>query len=163
MALTLKQEAFAVRVGTEGLADTEAYKLTYDCTRLEPEQIKRRAYDLVLSPIVAERIRALRGAMQATAVRKAGYTLADAILEAEALREAAVESKSFAAATSAATLKAKLAGHLVEKKEIKFGQLEQADVEELEALRDELRKRLSERRGIETAEDESNRPQLRAS
>jgi hypothetical protein len=152
-----------VRVGTEGLADTEAYKLTYDCTKLLPEQIKRRSYDLLHSPIVAERIRVLRGAMEAAAVKAAAYTLADAIREAEEIRAKAFTAGNLTAANSAAALKAKLAGHLVEKKEVKFGALEQADVDELEMLRAELRRRLADRHGIDAPSDESNRPVLRAS
>lgn len=163
MALTVKQEAFAVRVGTEGLTQAEAYKLTYDCSKSNPDTIRTRAYELASSPVVAERIGVLRGAVQAEAQRKASYTLKDAIAEAEEIRAEAFSKGNMTAANAAAALKAKLAGHMVERKEVRFGALEQSDVEELEAMQAELRKRLAERRGIETAPDDGNRPQLRPS
>jgi putative DNA primase/helicase len=87
---------------------------------------------------------------------------ADAIKEAEDLRAMAVEKGQVAAATQAASLKAKLAGHLIDRKEIKSGPLEDTDVEDLEALLAELKRRKAAEAGGKVEQDEGNRPEIRA-
>ena len=161
MALTPKQESFALKVGAEGLGLTEAYKLTYDCTKSLPETIHGRASELARSPAVAARIARIQGDRVAAAVQKASYTLADAIREAEEIRLLAVAAGNLPAAATASTLKSKLAGHLVDRREIKSGPLEESDVTELEELRAELLKRRAAQTGEAIDFDEGNRPQLR--
>lgn len=157
--LTPKQAAFVDLVAREGLSNTEAYKRTYDCTAASPEQISRRASELAASPKIAEQIRTIKGAVTAAANKRAAYSLADAIAEAEEIRAKAFEQGNMTAAKAAAELKAKLSGHMVERREIKFGALEQSDVEELEAMQAEIRRRIAEKNGGEAPPpDDSNRP-----
>lgn len=157
--LTPKQEQFVHLVAREGLTNTEAYKRVYDCTAAPHEEIPKRAYALATSAKVASAIATIKGAVQAEASRKAAYTLADAIKEADEILEAARRANNLTAANQAAKLKAQLAGHMVERREIKFGALEQSDVEELEAIRDEVRRRLAEK-GRDVAPEDHNRPVL---
>jgi hypothetical protein len=157
--LTVQQEKFVQLVALEGLSQTEAYKRTYNCIAASPADITSRASTLAAVPKVASAIASARGAAAAAAAKKAAYTLAHAIEEAEAARKMAEEKNDAKGVATAVALKAKLAGHMVERKEIKFGSLEQEDVEVLEAMQAELRARLAAK-GREVAPEDHNRPVL---
>jgi len=105
VALTTKQNLFALKVGAEDVSVTTAYKLVYDCTRSLPKTIEDNASSLYRSPVVAAEIARIRGDRAAVAARKASYTLADAILEAEEIRVLAVKAGNLPAAATASTLK----------------------------------------------------------
>jgi hypothetical protein len=160
--LTPKQLAFVTKVVCESLSYSDAYRAIYDCKNRTPEQVSSAASSLARSPKVAAKISALQRGAEAAAVAKTSYTLADAIKEAEDLRAMAVEKGQVAAATQAASLKAKLAGHLIDRKEIKSGPLEDTDVEDLEALLAELKRRKAAEAGGKVEQDEGNRPEIRA-
>lgn len=160
--LTPKQQAFVVKVTCENLSFSDAYRAVYDCTNRTPEQINSAASSLARSAKVAARISAVQRGAEAAAVAKATYNLQAAIAEAEEQRVAALEKGQIAAATAASKLKAQLAGHLVERKEIRSGPLEDSDVEDLEALLAELKRRKAERAGGQVEQDDGNRPEVRA-
>lgn len=160
--LTPKQEAFAVAIACEKLTQVEAYRKAYDAAGSSPETARKRANELATTPHVAARITALQRGAADGALRRAAYTLADAIREQEEIREMAVLAGNFATAATAAANKAKLAGHMVERKEIKGGVLEETDVEELEAMLQALRGKRKAETGVAHV-DESNRPEIRPS
>lgn len=161
-ALTQKQETFARLVACERLSYTEAYKRAYEAENSSQETLRKRGWELSVSPRVAARISELQRGLTDAAVRKASYTLADAIGEQEDIRALAVKTGNLATAATAAANKAKLAGHMVERKEIKTGPLEEADVDELEAILESLRKKRAAETGRAQVDD-GNRPEVRAS
>jgi len=160
--LTAKQAAFCNAVALENQSLTDAYRAVYDTSKCKPETVHRSATQLAKSPTIAARIAELRGKVEATAVKAAAYTLEHAMGEAGDVLERAKAAGQVGAAVSAVTLRAKLAGHLMEKIRVQAGPLDESDVKELIALRDELRaRRDAERRAAgETPIDtrEGNRP-----
>jgi hypothetical protein len=81
--LTPKQDAFAVAFVETGDA-TAAYKAAYDTGTMQPNTIKRSAWDVRHNPKVAARIHHLRGAIASTfvlneaALKLAAFEIADA-------------------------------------------------------------------------------------
>ena len=136
-ALTAKQEEFCLQVA-RGANLTEAYRAAFDTSRMLETTINKAASDLAKVPALAARISLLQSRATRVAVDITGYTLAVAINEADELRDEALKAGNHGAAVSAATLKGKLAGLLVERKEVRTGPLEDADVHELQRLRREL-------------------------
>ena len=137
-ALTEKQEAFAVEVA-KGTSLTKAYKLCLDAEKMSDTTVLSRAKELARTPHVEARISVLRSLATAAAVRATAYTLEAAMKEADIAYEAAHALGQTSTMVSAATLKAKLAGHLIERKEVRSGPLEDADISELTRLRSELK------------------------
>lgn len=131
MALTAKQEQFAQGIALKGLNQSAAYSAAYDASKMTPETIACRASELAKHSDVADRINVLRERATGAAVKKAGYTLADAIAEADELAADGKALGQISAAVAAIKLKAQLGGHLVEKKEIRTGSLEDTDLEKL--------------------------------
>lgn len=135
--LTEQQEAFA-RALSGGASLTKAYKGAYEASKMAESTVISRAKALAKLPNVAARISVLQGLSTAAAVRAIAYTLQAAINEADEIRLEALKWGNQGAAVSAAALKAKLAGYLIERKEVRSGPLEDADVAELLALRKAL-------------------------
>jgi hypothetical protein len=133
---------------------------------MQPKTINRAASVLASLPHVAARIGQHRGAVTAAVVRRTAFTMADAMGEAETARQLAHDASQAGAAVAAVTLKSKLAGLLVEKREIRVGTLEESDLDELLAMRDRLRAEVAARDGRHGGEPEAstegNRPVLRA-
>ena len=125
--LTPKQNAFCLHVA-QGRSQSDAYRLIYDASKMKPESVTTAASILAANEMVADRISVLSSRAAARATNKTAYTLEAAILEAEDIRHEALADGNQGAAVSAATLKAKLAGHLVERKEVRSGPLEEADI-----------------------------------
>jgi hypothetical protein len=117
--LTPKEESFAIAVGA-GVCKTltDAYSRIYETGGMKPETVGRRASELAAKPRVAARIQLVRERAANAAVKKAAYTLEAALDEADELIEAAKAHKQTSAGVAALKLKAQLAGHLVEKKEV---------------------------------------------
>ena len=147
MALTAKQEQFAKNVGLRGMNQSEAYSAAYDASKMTPESIATAASRLVADANVSSRINVLRERATAAAVKKTGYTLADAIDEADVAAREGLALGQVSATVAAVKLKAQLAGHLVEKKEIRTGALEEVDLEKLALMREQAE------REIKAAED----------
>ena len=163
--LTGKQEAFARAVALEGLDQTAAYSKAYDTSKMAAETINKEASKLGLHPAIATRIDVLKAGATAVAVKKAGYTLADAIDQAEGFVLQAAALGQASAGVAAVKLKAQLAGHLVEKKEITNSALTPSDVQSLRDLQADLaerRKRAKEAQAlVGEAEQEAERVPLR--
>ncbi len=139
--LTAKQSAFCNAVALENQSLSEAYRAVYDTSKCKPETVHRSATQLAKSPMIATRIAELKGKAEAASVRAASYTLDAAMVQAEELRIRAQSMGQLPTAAAMVVHKAKLAGLLVEKREVRQGPLEESDVQELIALRDELRAR----------------------
>jgi hypothetical protein len=110
--LTRHQQMFVDRC-TEGSSLVDAYKAVYSCAKLMPKEIQRRSFELSREPVVREEFARIRE----RAREAAGYTVADAVHEAELVRVMAMEDRVPAAATGAITLKTKLLGLLTDKLE----------------------------------------------
>ena len=135
MALTAKQEAFARAVGVEGLNQTEAYTKAYGAGKMSPNALSSTAARLAALPPVAARIAVLIEGPTAEAVRKTGLTLADSINEAGEMLDGAKAAGQYSAGVAAAKLRAQLAGHLVERKEVRSGPLEDVDIARLLSMK----------------------------
>jgi hypothetical protein len=110
--LTRHQQMFVDKC-TEGLSLVDAYKAVYSCAKLQAPEIQRRSWELSRDPVVREEFARIRE----RAREAAGYTVADAVHEAELVRIMAMEDRIPAAATGAITLKTKLLGLLTDKLE----------------------------------------------
>lgn len=147
--LTDKQRIFRDEL-VGGATQVEAYKAAFDTSTMLETTISKRAGELAKLPKIAVTISGIVKGAQDLAARALSYTLHDAILEADRLIGMAEAEGQSGAAVSAATLKAKLAGHLVERKEVRSGPLEDADVQELQRVRRELaRSKESEREALD--------------
>ena len=154
--LTPKREAFARLVGLENISQSEAYRRTYDIVNVDPEKISQRASALARQPEVAARIAELRDRGAADARARTRHTREKALEEAEEIRVKALAAGKLDVAKSAAALKAQLSGLLVERREVKTGPLEETDVDDLLAMREELERRRVAEGGAVIPDD--NRP-----
>ena len=84
--LTSRQEAFALLVGAKSLSLSDAYRTTYTASGMKPTTINRSASVLASLPHVEARIRQHRGTVAAAVARRAAFTMADAMQEAEGAR-----------------------------------------------------------------------------
>lgn len=114
-----------------GVTAIEAYRRSYKpSARMSYTTIKRRAHDIVHNPRVAARIEELRR----SAADKVGYGLQQAMLEAERAYKVAEEGRNGGAMVAAATLRAKLNGLLIDRKEIRTGPLDDLTRDDLKAI-----------------------------
>ena len=123
---TKKQQAFIQHYVYHDLTNTEAaHRAGYS----NPRQI---AYVLLHDPRYMNlqmKIRELQEAQQ----KKYEITFEKVARDLQMIRDAAVEDGSYGAAVTAELGRAKLAGLMVEKKEIKHGRIDQMDRSEVEA------------------------------
>lgn len=123
---TKKQQAFIQQYVYHDLTNTEAaHRAGYS----NPRQI---AYVLLHDPRYMNlqmKIRELQEAQQ----KKYEITFEKVARDLQMIRDAAVEDGSYGAAVTAELGRAKLAGLMVEKKEIKHGRIDQMDRSEVEA------------------------------
>lgn len=134
MELTPKQERFAQNIALKQMNQTEAYKDAYDTGKMSESSIRGAAAALAANRAVAERIAVLKAGATAAAIKKSGYELADAIEEAEDARQLTRDQGQGSAMVAAIKLKAQLAGHLVEKKEVNNTNLDAKEIERLKAM-----------------------------
>lgn len=109
--LTRHQQAFVTGITTHNLTYVDAYKNAYTCARLKHDEVQRRAWELSRVPEVEAEL----GRIRERARDAAAYSVADAVREAELVRQMAMEDRAAAAATGAITLKAKLLGLMTDK------------------------------------------------
>lgn len=131
MALTAKQEMFAKLIALEGMNQSEAYAKAYDTSGWKPASVASKASTMASDASVAARIVVLKERATDAAVRKTAITLADSIAEAGEMLEGAKAAGQYSAGVAAAKLRAQLAGHLVERKEVRQGPLDDTDVAKL--------------------------------
>lgn len=148
--LTAKQEGFCLGIA-KGLSQSDAYRAVVDCEGLKPDVVEKRAARLAKHSSVVARIGVLRGSVAAAVVQEVVYSVQDALREADEAAALAHTMGQASAAVAAVTLKAKLTGHLVEKKEIlNKSPLDGQDTVALAKLRDEINERIA--RANEAAE-----------
>ena len=146
MALTAKQEAFCRGVALDKLTQSASYARAYDTSKMTESAVSSKAAQTAAIPEVRERIAVLIERATTAAVKKAAYTLADAIKEADTAMQDGMALGQVSAAVAAIKLKAQLGGHLVERKEVVTKHLEAADIEVLEHMQKEIATRLKRAR-----------------
>lgn len=134
MALTHKQEAFCQAV-VSGLSQADAYRKAYNAEKMSPPTVQKRASELmrkdgVVYGVVTGRIAELRRPV----VEKLQYGLEQAMSEADRAIALSEFKENPGAMVNAITLRAKLNGLLVERREVKTGPMDGAPVSELLAM-----------------------------
>lgn len=129
MALTPKQEAFCQAV-VSGLSQADAYRKAYDARNMKPPTVQKRASELMANGEVKGRVQALRKPV----VTKLQYGLEQAMTEAHDAYEVAKKKENGGAMVAAATLRAKLNGLLVERRELRHGPLQEVPEADLDKL-----------------------------
>ena len=105
------------------------------------ESVTKAASALATRPDVASRINVLKGRATAAAVKNAALTLEDCLAEAGEMLQDAKALGNTSAGVAAAKLRAQLAGHLVERKEVKDSRLDDATVDNILDVLKELKQR----------------------
>lgn len=127
--LTAKQEAFCQAI-VSGMSQADAYRAAYDAGKMKPPTVQKRASELMANGVVAGRVDSIR----APVVAKLQYGLEQAMLEAEDALTVARNKENGGAMVAAVTLRAKLQGLLIERKEVKVTTVEQLPDEALDKL-----------------------------
>jgi phage terminase small subunit len=86
MAFTAKQEAF-IAAAIKGMNDSDAYRAAYDCSRMKPETVNRKAHELMRNGKIRARIEAAR----AEAAKQAQWSLDMAVERTKAVNDVAFE------------------------------------------------------------------------
>lgn len=129
MALTAKQEAFCQAI-LSGMSQADAYRTAYAVKKMSAPAIAVEASKLMANPKVSLRVQELRKPV----IQKVRYGLEQAMLEAEEAFQIAKGKENGGAMVAAATLRAKLNGLLVDKKEVRHGSLQDVPDDQLDAL-----------------------------
>ena len=127
--LTAKQEAFAQAI-LAGMTQADAYRTAYGQKAMKNETVQQAASRLMANSKVSARVAQLR----APVTKKLQYGLEQAMEEAMAAYNVALEKGNGGAMVAAAQLRAKLNGLLVERKEIRSGPLSQASDAQLDMI-----------------------------
>lgn len=122
MALTAKQEAFCQAI-VSGLSQADAYRKAYNAENMKPPTVQKRASELMANGEVAGRVQELR----APVVEKLQYGLEQAMLEADEAFKVSKTKENGGAMVAAVTLRAKLNGLLIEKREVTINHLQEMD------------------------------------
>ena len=129
MKLTAKQEAFCHAI-VSGMTQADAYRASYNASAMKAETIQKKASLLMTNGEVRGRVESLR----APVVEKLKYNLETAMLEAEEAFKVSKSKENGGAMVAAVTLRAKLNGLLVERKEIRTGPLDGLEHDQLKAI-----------------------------
>lgn len=132
--LTIKQENFCLNYIETGNA-TEAYRVSYNTSKMKPETINRTAKETMDNPNIAARIAELRKPIIQKVLKKYEITVDDLVRELEQNRQAALTAPvaQSSAAVAATMGKAKLLGLIVDKSENKTELNVATTVRELES------------------------------
>jgi hypothetical protein len=133
VALTAKQEAFAQAIAS-GMNQSDAYRAAYDAANMKPNVVNVKASELMADGKVSVRVDELRRPV----VEELQYGLKEAMLEAADAMAVARGKENGGAMVAAVTLRAKLAGLLIDKKEVRTGELDGLPHDELKQLREAL-------------------------
>lgn len=112
MALTPKREAFCQAI-VAGMNQSDAYRKAYDAAKMKAETIQNKAHVLMKNGEIRARIEEIR----APVVAELQYGLKQAMEEAEDAYRVAKLKENGGAMVAAVTLRAKLNGLLIEKRE----------------------------------------------
>ena len=111
LILTSQQEAFCLAYVEPNATATSAYRAAYNCEKMKPETVNRRAFDLMQDGKITARIQELRDA----AAERAIVTLEGHLNDLKELREEARADKQYSAAISAEISRGKAVGLYTEK------------------------------------------------
>lgn len=113
--LTAKQERFCVEYVSNGSRSySDAYRAAFDCSRMKPASVNRRAFALKEDVKIRARIKEL----QDEAAERAMVTLVGHLEDLKRLRDEAREARQFNAAINAEIARGKAAGLYVERSEV---------------------------------------------
>lgn len=156
MALTEQQERFAQLVAVDRKSQRAAYLEAYGDGGAASSTIDRRARAVATQPEVVARVKVLVDGATEKLCEIGAYTLQAALIEAEEARQLAHERGQASAAAAAVKLKAQIAGHVLDKKEVSTKDpLTGATIEELGRMRDEITRRML---AAKAAEPPDSRP-----
>jgi phage terminase small subunit len=110
--LTPKQESFCLAYIETGNA-SEAYRRSYDCKKMKPESINRKAKELFDNGKIAARVEELRAPVR----QRAQITLEQHLTDLQRLRDLAEGEGKYSAAVAAEVSRGKASGLYVEKVE----------------------------------------------
>lgn len=112
--LTAKQEKFCVEYVNGGMSLSDAYRASFNCSKLKPESVNTLAHRLSKKVQIRSRIKEL----QSAAAEEAKVTLAGHLEDLKRLRDAAEEKGQFAAAINAEIFRGKVSGLYGDRAEI---------------------------------------------
>ena len=110
---TSKQEKFCITYVTEGGSLSDAYRAAYNCEKMKPESVNRKAAELMANGKISARISELRAEARHNAV----VTVEEHFRELARLRDLAVETRQYGAAIKAETARGKVSGLYVDRQE----------------------------------------------
>lgn len=111
--LTSKQEKFCITYVTEGGSLSDAYRAAYNCEKMKPESVNRKAAELMANGKISARISELRAEARHNAV----VTVEEHLRELARLRDLAVETRQYGAAIKVETARGKVSGLYVDRQE----------------------------------------------
>ncbi|MCD8378378.1 MAG: terminase small subunit [Candidatus Gastranaerophilales bacterium] len=122
--LTEKQQKFVLRYLINGNNATEAYKFAYDCKKMSDVSINTEASKLLKNPKVTLWFKYAQNNIQQVFQEEIIYSALDCFNELERIRDKTEDNnKTVSVALKAVELKGKLAGHFVDKHEVKADRL----------------------------------------
>lgn len=127
--LTSKQEAFCQAI-VSGMSQADAYRAAYACKNATDNSVIQMASRLMAKVNVISRVDSLRKPV----IERLQYGLAEAMAEAADAMDVSRSKENGGAMVAAVTLRAKLSGLLVDRKEIKVTTIQQMDDSQLIAF-----------------------------
>lgn len=127
MALTAKREAFCQAI-VSGMSQADAYRSAYNAGNMKAETIQSKASILMAVGMVRARVEELRRPV----VEKLQYDLESAMVEAAEAFEVSRAKENGGAMVAAVTLRAKLNGLLIDRKEITINPVQELSDEALQ-------------------------------
>ena len=115
--ITPKRERFAQLVAT-GISLADAYRKSFCAEKMKPESVHQEACRLAADPNVASRVTSIRGSALEEIREEIQYGVREAMGEALEAFKVARETQQPGAMVAAATLRSKLNGLLIDRKEV---------------------------------------------
>lgn len=127
--LTPKQEKFCQGI-VKGLSQADAYRAAYDAKNMKPATVQNKAHVVMKIGEVSARVEALRKPV----MEKLQYGLEQAMREADEALQVAKLKENGGAMVAAVQLRAKLNGLLIERREVRHGEIEDRDDASLDRM-----------------------------
>ena len=112
--LTAKQEKFCAEYAKGGVSYSDAYRAAFDCSKMKPATVNRRAFELKEDGKITARIKEL----QNEAAERAMVTLSSHLEALERLRDLAERLGKLGPAVAAEIARGKACGLYVERTEV---------------------------------------------